>query len=235
MTDADGPEAEPDATSPTRPAGMPMFPLGTVLLPGSVLPLQIFEPRYRAMIRDCLAGDQCFGVVLIARGHEVGGGDERTDVGTVARVVRAAELPNGMWQLLAVGTDRLRVRQWLPDDPYPRAETEPWEDDPTAEPLDPHRYAALLDDVRRVLALAAEVGEPAAPATTEFADDPALGTFQIAAALPLGPFDRQRVLATDRVTARADLLARECAERAGDLEGLLRLGGDDGPGPHSLP
>jgi Lon protease-like protein len=227
MTEPAGPDAEP--TDRARPAGMPMFPLGTVLLPGSVLPLQIFEPRYRAMIRDCLAGDQCFGVVLIARGHEVGGGDERTDVGTVARVVRAAELPNGMWQLLAVGTSRIRVRRWLPDDPYPQAEVEPWDDDPTAEPLDPHRYATLLDTVRRVLALAAEVGQPAAPATTEFADDPALGTFQIAAALPLGPFDLQRVLATDRVGARAELLARECAERTADLEGLLRLG-DDGPG-----
>jgi len=229
MTEPADPDAGPDAetTGPARPAGMPMFPLGTVLLPGSVLPLQIFEPRYRAMIRDCLAGDQCFGVVLIARGHEVGGGDERTDVGTVARVVRAAELPNGMWQLLAVGTSRFRVRRWLPDDPYPQAEVEPWDDDPTADPLDPQRYAALLDTVRRVLALAAEVGEPAAPATTEFADDPTLGTFQIAAALPLGPFDRQRVLATDRVGARAELLAGECAERAADLEGLLRLGDAD--------
>lgn len=56
---------------------LPMFPLGSVLLPGSPLPLQVFEPRYRAMLDDCLAGDQRFGVVLIERGFEVGGGEQR--------------------------------------------------------------------------------------------------------------------------------------------------------------
>ena len=69
-----------------------MFPLGTVLLPFAHLPLHIFEPRYRALVKDCLAGDGEFGVVLIERGHEVGGGDVRFGVGTVARIVQTAEL-----------------------------------------------------------------------------------------------------------------------------------------------
>lgn len=57
-------------------AVMPMFPLGTVLLPGAILPLHVFEPRYQQLVRDCLdAPEHEFGVVLIDRGSEVGGGD----------------------------------------------------------------------------------------------------------------------------------------------------------------
>jgi len=60
----------------------PMFPLGMVHFPGIVLPLRVFEPRYRQLTADCLAGDGEFGVVLIERGWEVGGGDTRFNVGT---------------------------------------------------------------------------------------------------------------------------------------------------------
>ena len=76
-------------------AVMPMFPLGTVLLPGGVLPLHVFEPRYRQLVVDCLADDTAdpeFGVTLIERGSEVGGGDQRTTVGVVARMVQVEAL-----------------------------------------------------------------------------------------------------------------------------------------------
>src|SRR5690606_29548107 len=99
-----------------------MFPLGSVLVPGMVLPLHVFEPRYRALVRDCLAGDGEFGVVLIARGSEVGGGDVRTDAGTLARIVRVDEADDGRFAVVAVGLRRIRVVRWLDDDPYPRAE-----------------------------------------------------------------------------------------------------------------
>ena len=62
-----------------------MFPLGNVLFPHAQLPLHVFEPRYRALAETCLAGDGEFGVVLIERGSEVGGGDTRFSIGTVAR------------------------------------------------------------------------------------------------------------------------------------------------------
>ena len=87
----------------------PMFPLGSVLVPGMILPLHVFEPRYRALVRDCTAGDGEFGVVLIERGSEVGGGDARTDVGTMARIVQADELPDGRFAVGAVGMRRIRV------------------------------------------------------------------------------------------------------------------------------
>ena len=72
----------------------PMFPLGTVLFPHGVLPLRVFEPRYRAMVTHCLERDARFGVVLIERGSEVGGGDTRFHVGTVAQIVQAAFTPD---------------------------------------------------------------------------------------------------------------------------------------------
>src|SRR5690349_16753436 len=103
-------------------APVPMFPLGTVLFPYALLPLHVFEPRYRMMMQHVLDGDREFGVVLIERGSEVGGGDSRFDVGTIARVVQIAELPDGRYAVSTVGIRRFRVRRWLDDDPYPRAE-----------------------------------------------------------------------------------------------------------------
>ncbi len=213
------------------PTVLPMFPLGTVLLPSAVLPLHIFEPRYRQLVADCLAGGREFGVVLIERGSEVGGGDVRTDIGTVAQFVAASELPDGRWYLVTVGTRRVRAVRWLDDDPYPRAEVEEYADPPEADSLDGARYAALLARTRRVLGLATELGVAAAEVTTDFADDPALGTFQVAASVPIGPLDRQRLLATLGSAARAELLETQLAEIEDVLQLRLRL--DDGPSSDS--
>ncbi|MGH9079266.1 MAG: LON peptidase substrate-binding domain-containing protein, partial [Acidimicrobiales bacterium] len=101
-----------------------MFPLSTVLFPHGALPLHVFEPRYRRLVADCVAGDGEFGVVLIDRGSEVGGGDHRVGIGTVARITRVAGLDDGRSMVMARGTRRIRVDRWLPDDPYPRAVVE---------------------------------------------------------------------------------------------------------------
>ena len=163
-----------------------MFPLGTVLFPHAVLPLHIFEPRYRALMHDCLAGEPEFGVVLIERGSEVGGGDSRFATGTVARIERAAELPDGRWVLEAIGTRRFEVVAWLPEDPYPRA-TIRWREEEEKGPVP----AELLDEaervVRRALALKAELGDPAVPATAELDADPEVRAWQLVAVAPLGP------------------------------------------------
>src|SRR5258708_23453871 len=98
-----------------------MFPLSRVLLPHENLPLHVFEERYRAMVADCMAADRSFGVVLIARGGEVGGGDVRREVGTVASIDHLALGPDGRSLLLTTGTDRIRVIALLPEEPYPRA------------------------------------------------------------------------------------------------------------------
>ncbi len=185
-----------------------MFPLGSVLFPYTVLPLHIFEPRYRVLMFDCTRGTAPaeFGVVLIERGFEVGGADERFGTGTVARITEAAELPDGRWILQAVGTRRIRVAEWLPDDPYPVAEVDdvtepPWSDTDVGPLRDAERH------VRRALALTAELGEPAAPASFELSEDNEIAAWQLAAIAPLGRLDQQRLLESDGPGARLRLLA----------------------------
>jgi Lon protease-like protein len=182
-----------------------MFPLGAVLFPGMVLPLHVFEPRYRALVADVLAGDREFGVVLIERGHEVGGGDVRTDVGTVARIVDAEELDDGRWLLVTVGTHRVEVVEWLPDDPYPRAVVAALPDGDAA-PEDHARRDAVAGRLRTVLALATEFREPAAPMTTELADEPLTASYQAAAFSGANPLDAQRLLAAPSPGLRLELL-----------------------------
>lgn len=102
---------------------LPLFPLNTVLFPGQRLPLHIFEPRYQQMIRHCLAEELPFGVVLIRKGNEAG--DEAAEpypVGTVAHIVESTELPDGTMEIVAMGTDRFRIRRLLRDLPYLRGE-----------------------------------------------------------------------------------------------------------------
>jgi len=202
---------------------LPMFPLGTVLFPSLFLPLHVFEPRYRQLARHCMDGDREFGVVLIERGSEVGGDDVRTSVGTIARILEANELDDGRWVLGTVGTQRIRVTQWLPDDPYPRAEVEHWDD--TASGADaPERYRDVLAQLRRVLALKAELAEPAADATIELSDDPSLGSFQVAAVAPIGPADQQRLLAAEGPDQRLQLLEVLLAEESDYLAARMQLG-----------
>ena len=185
---------------------LPMFPLQTVLFPGVAMPLHVFEPRYRALTRHCLDGDGCFGVVLIERGSEVGGGDARLSVGTCARIVEAAELPDGRWVLMVLGVERVAVRRWLPDDPYPQAEVD-FLDDAPAGPGAEEQRREVERLLRRALALKAELGEPAAAATVELDADAALAAYQAAALAPLGALDSQRVLEQDGADQRLALLA----------------------------
>ena len=130
---------------------MAMFPLQSALLPDEDLPMQIFEPRYTALVRDCLSDDDPrFGVVLISQGREVGGGDVRCDVGTVARIAECMELAgSGRFVLRCRTGERIRVCEWLPDDPYPRAVVQAWPDEPGG-PVSADQLEELED---RVMAL----------------------------------------------------------------------------------
>jgi Lon protease-like protein len=88
---------------------LPLFPLHTVLFPSMVLPLHIFEPRYRRMIAACLRDQSPFGVVLIRAGREVGGPAVPYTVGTLARIRRVEHLPDGRMNIEAVGEERFRL------------------------------------------------------------------------------------------------------------------------------
>lgn len=199
-----------------------MFPLGSVLLPTMPLALHVFEERYRVLARHCLAGDRELGIVLIERGSEVGGGDVRFGVGTRARIVGAVETDDGRFGLGLVGVARIRVDRWLPDDPYPRAEVSDLSDGVPGGDAEGRRDA-LERVLRRLLALKAELGEPAARATVELDADPAVAGYQAAALAPLGPVDCQRILeaagAGERLALAVSLLEEEATVLAHRVAG----------------
>lgn len=105
---------------------IPLFPLHVVLFPGASLPLHVFEPRYRAMMDDVLGEtdpgpESTFGVVCIREGYEVGAPAETHDVGCLATIEEVVRNSDGTMELLVRGTQRFRLTERLPDDPYPRA------------------------------------------------------------------------------------------------------------------
>lgn len=87
---------------------VPLFPLNTVLFPGGPLPLRIFEPRYVAMVRDCVRDDAPFGVLLIKEGAETGPASTH-EVGTLARITDWYQGSDGLLGVTAVGLQRFRV------------------------------------------------------------------------------------------------------------------------------
>jgi hypothetical protein len=120
-------------------------------------------------------------------------------VGTIARIVEAARGPDGRFLLATVGTERLRVRRWLDDDPYPRAEVDVLSE-PKLRDRDAAAVAVLGVQRRlvRVLALSAELGDRAAPVDAAALDpDPVQASYEAAALAPVGSFDAQRLLELD--------------------------------------
>jgi Lon protease-like protein len=206
-----------------------MFPLMYPLVPHAGVPLHIFEERYRSLVHDCLAGDRRFGVVMIERGPEVGGGDTRVSTGTVAQIAQAEELPDGRWMLIAFGVHRLRVVEWLPDDPYPRARIEELPE-PEAEAGGADRDD-LERTVRRIAALQAELAVPAAPIDIELAADPVAAGYQAAVAVGLGPLDVQHLLEIDDPDERLAAVAASLDETERMLH--LQLQGEDDTTPRS--
>jgi Lon protease-like protein len=172
---------------------MPMFPLGTVLLPAMPLSLRIFEERYLKLLGDLVTSDNPeFGVVLIERGQEVGGTDKRMNIGTIASVTNIGTLDE-FYGLESVGAQRFRVNAWLPDDPYPLADIDLLPDLIWDETLAPARVH-LETKVRSLLAFASEFGDLQYGADTEFSEDPIDACWQLAGVLPIGQLDHRDLL-----------------------------------------
>jgi len=192
-----------------------MFPLETALLPDQDLPLRIFEPRYGALVRHCLDEGDPFGVVLISRGREVGGGDSRCDVGVMSRIIDCVDHGAGRYSLDCRTGERIRVSDWLPDDPYPRATVTLWPDEPGAA-VSP---AELLDLEDRAMALferiarARDITLPGREVIlgNDQAGPPGKRLFELASRIPIGTADRYSVLsapsAADRLIALREAVA----------------------------
>jgi len=180
---------------------LPMFPLGTVLMPGQLLPLHIFEDRYKAMIADVRNSvPPIFGVVLIERGIEVGGNDIRRSVGTCARILRLHDLEDGRLALIAGGTNRILIKTWLNEDEYPSAEIVDFPDE--GENINPQEIRDVYVTHRRIAAFATESGMGNFSASDCDLSDLSLALFTMISESPLGPWDRQRLLEIPDLSVR---------------------------------
>jgi uncharacterized protein len=189
-----------------------MFPLESALLPNEELPLRIFEPRYSALVRDCLGSGDPFGVVLISRGREVGGGDARCDVGVLARITEHADLGAGRYVLRCRTGERIQVSQWLPDDPYPRARVRVWPDEP-GDAVTDAQFLAVEDRMMALFKRIADAKGARLPDRDVLlgagqGDDAGERLYTLASHLPIGAADRYAVLsapsAADRLAALRD-------------------------------
>ena len=213
----------PYSATMSSPVLTRMFPLGSVLFPRGLMPLHIFEDRYLRMVGEALEDDGEFAIVLIERGPAERADNVRSDLGTVARIVSHETLDDGRMLILTVGTRRIAVAEWLEDDPYPRAmvralpELAPTED--LSKDID--RAARLW---RRIQALAVELGYDVEIGDLDLSDEPGRAVWELCGAAPLGPFDRQQLLAIDDPAERLRALVAGLLEAAADLEARLVTG-----------
>jgi Lon protease-like protein len=191
------------------------------------LPLRIFEPRYLKLLGDLMGSENPeFGVVLIERGTEVGGGDQRMQIGTIASVINIGTTEE-FYGLESVGTQRFAVTNWLPDDPYPVAVIELipdliW-DDSLSEAKN-----QLEVRVRKLLAFASEFTNLQFGAAVELSDDPMDSCWQLAGILPIGELDQLDLLSsesaeeliarTNEIVTTADQTLRSIMEQQGDWD-----------------
>lgn len=198
---------------------LPLFPLGLVLFPGLLLPLHVFEDRYRVLIgelREKPEAERRFGVVAIRQGREVGedGVAALHDVGCVAELRRIAPYDDGRYDIVTTGSDRFRLEGLERGKPYLQGDVtwlrEEIGDADLAHVLDPavrSSFAGYLDAL--ATASAADVDVPDLP------DDPLTLSYLVAATVLMDLEDRQRLLAerdaTTRLRAELSLLRRESA------------------------
>ena len=197
---------------------LPLFPLGAVLYPGLVLPLHVFEDRYKQLVRDLLDGPEPrrFGVIAIRIGREtgIGGISALHEVGCTATVREVVEADNGQYDLVTVGTDRFKLRQLDESRPYLSGEVELLSEvigDETAAAL---AVAAVQRGFRAYVNVLAERGA-AAISVPDLPDEPILLSYLVAASMIIELNDRQGLLAQPdavrRLSAERALLARETA------------------------
>ncbi|HEV2751570.1 MAG TPA: LON peptidase substrate-binding domain-containing protein [Gemmatimonadales bacterium] len=202
------------------PRELAIFPLPIVLFPGAPQPLHIFEPRYRQLLSDCLAGDRRFGIAYVTpnRAPAADAAPDLGDVGCVALVRSTEPLPDGRSNILAVGERRFVLRRWVTgSQPYRVAEIEEFDDDP----VDVAELATLAQDVRAGfarLARALGVLTERSDEEIELPSDPALLSFQVAAALELDLEAKRTLQASRNTSVRLRQLAGVLEPLATDAE-----------------
>lgn len=200
---------------------LPMFPLGSVVFPFTAVPLRVFEPRYLTLLDRVLAGDQRFGTVLIERGFEVGGGDNRFQIGTLVEVVGHSGTETGEQAIVVAGIERIGITEWHPDDPYPIAAIELLPDTPVD--LDAIDMGPAVRELERVMALASELGADTGAIDLGISPDPLVGSYQLSALAPLAAMDSYALLRAPDPATRLEMARRLLSEQAEVL--LAQLAG----------
>jgi len=186
-------------------ATLPIFPLGAVLFPNMPLRLRVFEERYLVMLSDMLRAERGeFGVVLIERGHEVGGGEHRFEIGTTAEITELGA-QEGIVGLQAQGHRRFRVIEWLADAPHPMAVVTELPDF-AWDPAMAQRTEDAERIVRQTLAAASEFVESTWPPDVVLADEPVARLWQLAGIAPIGPMDQLALLGAESLSELVEQL-----------------------------
>ncbi len=199
-----------------------MFPLGSVLVPDAPLPLHIFEPRYQQLLNESLEDDRTFGVVLISRGWEVGGGEARTDIGTLAHIDEYNRFDDGRAAVVSTGRSRIEVVEWLPDDPYPRAMVIDRSDEPS-QGDESAAFTTAIASLDALLHTARRLDRIEAIPELSWPDDLGEATWRLAGLAPIAVIDRQRVLEADTINDRLAILDQTLRAMREDLELMEQL------------
>lgn len=192
---------------------MPLFPLEVVLFPGGVLPLHIFEQRYRLMIQYCLDNDRLFGIVLIKKGTEVDEDAEPYLVGTAVKIIEVDRFEDGRMNLITLGQHRFEIMKTRRDLPYLVGQVKMLEEDDT-EPLEDSEMRAVraIQLYRTYESLLAKL-IPQWKIVDEIPTVPDHLSYQIATRLQIPLTDKQQLLETLSVHQLLDreieLLERE--------------------------
>jgi Lon protease-like protein len=184
---------------------LPLFPLGSVLYPGLVMPLHIFEERYRQLVDDMLAGPEPrqFGVIAIRQGQETGvdGVTALFETGCTAVVRRVTRRPDGKFDLITVGAERFKLIRLVEPAPYFSAEIEMLPDEIGDEAEAENAVPVVQAAFRAYLDLLSERGG-AQVTVPELPDEPILLSYLVAAAVVLDLPVRQQLLAEPNAAAR---------------------------------
>ncbi|MCW2777142.1 MAG: peptidase lon domain protein [Frankiales bacterium] len=193
--------------APPETERLPLFPLGLVLFPGLLLPLHVFEERYRVLVRDLLAlpgPQQRFGVVAIREGREVGEDGVRAlhDVGCVARLQRAEAYPDGRYDVVAVGAERFRLHELGHERPYLTGQVQVLAEESAAGDAEPGLLRTAVAQAYADYLTALEEAGADEVATGEVPMDPAAASYLVAATVLLDLQERQALLESPDTTAR---------------------------------
>lgn len=191
---------------------IPLFPLRIVLFPHMLLPLHIFEERYKQMIRECWEGDRLFGVVLIRESPGGRGPASPYEVGTTAHIEDLVRFEDGRMNLVTLGQERFRILQITQSEPFLRAEVKMIYDTPI-DPADLRELVEQTSELAReyIQLLLRQVGRR--PQQLDLPTDPEHLSFVLSSSLQIDMEERQALLELTSTQARLvklkDWLQRE--------------------------